>query len=270
MSRSFGSLDLVQLPRLDASSAQTLGKEVIVAANGEPLPAAVAEALADLTSAHAALEGTVAVRLPTSAGPDPARTKKADTALDAAWSALYGVLKGWSVADDLPEGGSATVLLPKIFPEGLKFVLLAYKLEWAESSARLRLISDQALDRELEKLAAGPLLQIIRDAHDEYGNALGVTAAEAEADVTSIRDALSSFSTALRDYVVRVAASVNRRDPKTQVLADVLLGPIQKWESPGSAAKVVPPPETAPPQVPGAPPTHSTPPPAASEPAPKN
>jgi len=251
MSRTFESLDLVQLPRLDASSAQALGKEVIVAAKGERLPAAVAEALAELTAVHTALERTVALRLPTSAGPDPARTKRADAALDAGWSALHDVVAGWSRAENLRQGTVAATLLPKLFPEGVRFVLLPYKLEWAESSARLRLIKDQGLDRDLDKLACGPILEQVREAHQEYGDALGVTAAvENDNGVANIRDALDTFVGALRDYVVRVAASISKRDPKTRVLAQALLAPIQRWEVPGGGTKVTPAPEPPPPPAP--------------------
>jgi hypothetical protein len=37
----------------------------------------------------------------------------------------------------------------------------------------------------------------------------------------------------LARYVVRVAASISKREPRTRVLAEALLAPIQRWESRG-------------------------------------
>jgi hypothetical protein len=245
MARSFGSVDLVQLPKLGALSAQLLGKTMIVAAQGKALPATAAEALADLASAHEALQRAVIRRLPKPSETDRARA--ADVALDAAWSALYGTLKGWSRAAGRPEGAIAAALLPQLFPDGVRFVLLPFKLEWVQSVGRLGLIEKMGLGEELDKLSCGQLLQWIREAHKEYGEALCLTTAAArETDTTTIRDALSAFNGALREYVLRVAASVSKRDPKTSTLAEVLLAPIERWTRPGGAARVAPAPGTAP------------------------
>jgi hypothetical protein len=239
MARTYDSSDLVQLPVLDASAAQALGKEMVVAAEGERLPAAVEEALEELASAHTALEGAVARRLAASpSGVDPTRTRAADLALDAAWSALYGVVRSWSRVPHHPEGAVAAALLPKLFPNGVKFVLLPYKLEWAESSTRLLLIEQEALAGEVEKLGCASLLPLIRAAHREYGDALGVTTVpEPESTALTVRDAFDAFMGALRDYIIRVRASIRRREPETHALAQTLLAPIQRWEDPRGAVK---------------------------------
>src|SRR5436309_2495218 len=130
MPRTFTTLDLVQLPKLDASSAQTLGTEVLTAAKpyNKTLPAPVEDALHDVKHTLDALQQAAAKRLPATTA-DPQRSKAADIALDACWSGLFDWLTGWTKIPDLPEAAIAATLRDKLYPEGLKFILLAYKLE---------------------------------------------------------------------------------------------------------------------------------------------
>jgi hypothetical protein len=252
MARSFASLDLVQLPRLDGASAQTLGTEIISTARDQKLSGPVSEALDELIVAHRALQSAAAQRLPTTVSEDPARTKAADIALDASWSALFDLLNAWSKLPGHAHADLATTLISQIYPEGLKFVLLPYKIEWAESQTRLLLIKDRKLDAGLEQLGAAAFLKRLRDAHKEYGDALGVTtAAKAELATTSLREALDAFCDALRHYIVCVAASARTKDSKSGELVQALLAPVQRWSSPGQAAKVPAP--TTPVDAPAAP-----------------
>jgi hypothetical protein len=241
MPRTFASLDLVQLPKLDSSSAQTLGTEVLAAAKGKTLAANVADALDELSGSHRALQTASAQRLPTTSTADPARAKSADAGLDLTWSSLLDFLTAWSKLPDHENAIIANKLLSQLFPEGLRFVLLAYKLEWAESNTRLLLIKERKLDAELDKLGASPIVKRLRDAHKEYGEALGVTSATKMAVATAnLRDVLDEFSGALRHYIVCVAASVRKKDPKSAVLAEALLAPVQNWTSPGGQSSKTP------------------------------
>jgi hypothetical protein len=129
MPRTFASLHLVQLPKLDSTSAQTLGTEVLAAAKSKTLASNVSDTLDELAAAHRALQSASAHRLPMTSSADPARTKAADAALDLTWSALFDFLTAWSKLPDHENATIANGLLAQIFPEGLKFVLLAYKLE---------------------------------------------------------------------------------------------------------------------------------------------
>jgi hypothetical protein len=235
MPRSFHALDLVQLPRLDSTAAQTLGTEVLAAARGKTLPASVSEALQDLTLAHRALQAASAQRLAALPSTDPARTKAADTALDASWSALFDLLNGWSKLPDHELGALASGLVARLFPDGLKFVLMAYKLQWAESNTRLLLVKEHKLESELERLGALPLLKRLRDAHKEYGEALGITnVSKVEPATATLRETLSEFCDALRHYIVRVAATVHRNDEKSAAFAQTLLAAVERWSLPGS------------------------------------
>jgi hypothetical protein len=247
MTRGFDSSDLVQLPRLDSASAQTLGTQVLATAKGKTLTASITEALDDLASSHHALQTAATQRLPTLEGADPTRAKNADQALDASWSALFDFLTGWSKLPDHANAEVASKLLAQLFPEGLRFAQLAYKLEWAESNTRLLIIKERKLEAELETLGAAPIIKRLREAHKEYGDALGVTtAAKASVAAATLRDALDEFSDSLRHYIVRVAASVRKRDPKSAALAQLLLAPVQSWQTPGGTRALDAPPAPAP------------------------
>src|SRR5262245_44663004 len=237
MARSYSAVDLVQLPNLDAGSAQALGAEILNAADkvkgAEPLPESVAEALGDLSQALLVLRKAAAKRL---APPgDPQRAKLADQAIDAAWSGFFDWLSGWAKMPGLAKAKIAGDLSTKLFADGLKFVLLAYKLEWAESDARLLLIKQRKLDVEIKQLGGEDILKALHAAHKAYGEAIGITATPE--DSAKIRDALDGFTDALRAYVIRVSASVSKKDKKSPARAEALLKPIVTWETPGGEGK---------------------------------
>jgi hypothetical protein len=105
----------------------------------------------------------------------------------------------------------------------------------------LLLIKDRKLDAEFEKLGAAPIVKRLRDAHKEYGEALGVTSAsKVVAANANLRDVLDEFSAALRHYIVCVAASVRTKDAKSAALAEALLAPVQNWTTPGGQSAKAP------------------------------
>ncbi|AUX22720.1 hypothetical protein SOCEGT47_032260 [Sorangium cellulosum] len=282
MKRTFTAVDLVQLPKLDASSAQALGTEVLTAARpilsdkdaAKRIPEGVLEAHEDLSAALSTLNRAAATRLPSLPAEDTARAKAADQAVDAIWSGLHDVLLGWSKIQGLPEAGTAVSLRATLFPKGLKFTQIAYKLEWAESNTRILLIKDSELEAQIEKLGAGKILERLYEAHDEYGAALGITSPmeTPEVETANVREALDELVEALRTYVVRVSGMVSKRDPTKTELAQQLLAPIENWQPAAARTKAAEPPAGAP-AAPAlgapspAPPTPVVPTPAAPTPA---
>jgi len=246
MTRTFRPFDLVQLPNLDAAGAQTLGAEVIAVATGKTLPPPIAEALADLTAAHQALKKAAEQRLPSADAGNPA-SQAADMALDAAWSSLFTLLRGWSKLPDHSHADVAATLLGQVFPDKLRFTQLPFKLEWAESDTRLRTIDSRGLAKDLETLGATPALIQLRKLHAQYGEVLDITTPSNPQPAANIRDALEVFRDSLRVYVVRVAASERQQDPSSADLALELVAPIERWEVTHAATAA---PEAAPPPPP--------------------
>lgn len=256
MKRTFTAVDLVQLPKLDAPSAQALGTEVLTAAKAvvgdkgaaRKMPEGVMEAHEDLTSALATLNKAAATRLPSLPTEDTARARTADVAVDAIWSGLYDVLGGWSKIPGLPEADTAASLRATLFPRGLKFTQIAYKLEWAESNTRILLIKNDELEGQLKRLGAGRILERLYEAHEEYGAALGITSPveSPEVEVTNVRAALDELVEALRTYVVRVSGMISKRDPRKTEIAQQLLAPIENWRPAAARSKAAETPAEAP------------------------
>lgn len=247
MARSYSTVDLVQLPTLDAASAQALTTMVISAAHAEnDLPEPVNEALGELKGSLHTLQKVASQRLRASTD-DPQKAKSADVTVDACWSGMFGWLSGWAKVPGLPEAELASSLLAQIFPnDSLKFIQAAYVVEWAESRDRLQLIKDQKLDEPIEGVLGGKkILSSLRAAHKAYGDAVGITEVQAtEEERASLREALSDLVESLRHYVVQVSATVRKKNPKTAERAAKLLAPITEWQRPGGKSKLAGQPES--------------------------
>jgi hypothetical protein len=243
--RTFTTMDLVQLPILDALSAQALGTQVLANASKRPdAPAQVTEALVDVQLTLDALNRAVGTRLPATAIVDPVRTKSTDVTIDACWSGLHDWLNGWAKIPGVPQAPIAASLRDQLFPKGLKFITLAYRREWAESNTRLLIIEERQLEPAIEALGGASILAALRTAHEEYGAAQGITStADVDLSTTTIRDALKAFMEALRGFVVQATAMVRKNDPSTDELSQLLLAPIQAWETLGGKAQPEPPAE---------------------------
>jgi hypothetical protein len=235
MDRSFEASDLVQLPTIGVAGAIALGTELAtqVSASGK-LPAPIAKAVATLNASHLALRDAAQGRLPDASMLEGASVREADRTLDAAWSSAFDWCTGWS---KLPlELNAAKVaiargLLVSLFPTGLKFTQIQYKLEWSESQTRLDLIDREQLGASFDALGGEAFLKTIRAAHKAYGEALGLTKAKTEAASPSLREPLDAFLAALRVFVVRVSAHSDPEVPGSAELAKKLLAPVARWRS---------------------------------------
>jgi hypothetical protein len=233
---------------MDALSAQALGTQVL--ANARKLtdvPAPVTETLVEVQVTLDALNRAVGTRLPVTTVADPVRTKLTDVVIDACWSGLYDWLNGWAKIPGLPEAQTAASLRDQLFPQGLKFITLAFRREWAESNTRLLIIEERRLEPAIQALGGATILEALRAAHQEYGDAQGITAiADMDVSTTTIGEALSGFMEALRGFVVQATAMVRKNDTKTEELSQLLLAPIQSWESLAGRARIPEPPADAP------------------------
>lgn len=130
--RSYSAHDLVTLPTLSAASAVALGQQLLTAANAQPsLPALIVTRLGALQTAQAALRQALGIAAQTPS--DPKNTRTADIAEDHAWRALHDWLLGWCKLQSA-EGDQARAMVAALFPTGLSFTKLAYKLEWARAN----------------------------------------------------------------------------------------------------------------------------------------
>lgn len=246
---SYSAADVIQLPRLQASGAMALGGQLLSAArpHKKVLSKSIAKALLAFDAQHTALSDAIRDQVL----PEPeggVDTVQLDRNLDGCWSGLNDFFTAFTKLPGVPQAVEAASLQTAILPGGLKFILLPYELEWAESETRIQRIEKNKLDTRVEALGGGIFLESIKKAHAAYGKALGMTApTTAGATAPSIREPLDAFAAALRTYIVKVMGSVEDDEPETQALSDKLLLPLAAWDigpapkaAPAAAAPVAP------------------------------
>ncbi|AKU97811.1 hypothetical protein AKJ09_04475 [Labilithrix luteola] len=252
MARSYEIHDLVTLPRLDGNSADALVTELLTHAKGKKLPSPIESARKRLAETQKALKEALASRLQKQApSANAAAARPADQAEDAAFSAMFDWLTGFSkLPEQHEETTTARRLLASLFPEGLKFTQLPYKLEWAEADARLRTIdADATFEKAIAKLGGKIFLENLRQAHKEYGHVLGITNAKAAPEASaSVKEPLAAVVAALRVYALRVLAHAD--DEAADPTYAELLTPLMAWQSRRAPAES---PAVTPPTAPAAP-----------------
>lgn len=223
------AIDLVQLPRMTAVGALAFADQLVSCAtpHKKVLPKTSAAALGELSAAQSVLASALRGRLePQGAADLPAL----DRGLDSAWSALHDFGVAFS---KLPGGGplvdAANLIQSALFADGLKFIQLAYPLEWAESQVRLSHMETSEMAAALTTLGAGTFVTAIRTAHVAYGKALGMGAARTLPASPNVRPAYEAVLYAIRLYVVKVCALIETDRPETKALVDALLVPFTTW-----------------------------------------
>jgi hypothetical protein len=234
MTRAFDPNDLVAIPRLDANGALELGASLIATARAEAhVPAYVLHALEELVGEHRNLEHILEERL----GPPPPdgyRARRADVLEDSHWAAFHDWLLAWTrLPLSYPESFAARRIFEAIFPEGLAFTQLPYKLEWQEAEDRLKRIERDGFDREVDKLGGGTFLKALRSAHEAYSEALGLGQFQPAPPRYEIpkRKSMEATVASLRRYVLAVLGHVDQTEPETAELAGRLLKPLHEWNA---------------------------------------
>ena len=236
MTRSFDASSIVQLPRFDAAGAVALGRELLNHAehSKKKPPTAIAKKRDRLAAAVDALEGKLEDRLRVAPG-DPKRAREIDHAVDAAWSAFFGWLTGWSRLAS-PESKKAEPVLRELFGDGLKFTRLA--------------LLGGAHEKAVQELGGASFLKVLHATHKAYGDVLGLTSKpQAATPSPKIIDELQATATAMRSDVAAVVGQIDEEDPATTELYEALLAPLATWESTSAtkspSAVVVDPPAPA-------------------------
>jgi hypothetical protein len=234
MPASFDPNDLVAMPRLDANGALELGASILACARAESrLPSTVLHGFEELLAEHRNLESILEERL----GPPPPdgyRARRADVLEDNHWAALHDWLLAWTrLPLTIPESFTARRLFEALFPEGLAFTQLPYKLEWQEAEDRLKRIERDGLEREIANLGGAVFLRALREAHVAYTEALGMGSFRPAPPRYEIpkKKSLEATVAALRRYVLRVLGQVDEAEPDTAALAERLLKPLRDWNA---------------------------------------
>ncbi|WP_282416615.1 hypothetical protein [Polyangium sp. 15x6] len=226
MSRTFTPVDLVQLPRVDSNGAIALASAVESAASKyNDLPASVTEAVAQIVAdrivVHQALAKTPGGLV---------TVKEADRRVDKVGGALHDICAAWaSLAEFLPQGEDAQVLMDRVFADGRKFVNLKVKEEWAAVETKLATIDREGLGASIDAIGATPVLGLLRQMQAVYGAVIGTT--EVPEEAPEVRESKDTLLDSIRAYVIQVAGTIKRGKPETAARADALLRPVREWES---------------------------------------
>lgn len=237
MTRELTVENAITLPRLDATSAVALGQEILLTGKQiKTLPKFISNTFARLETDHQALQKAMQASLGAGNSINTNQAREADRAEDNAVAALFDFLAAWArLPETLTESSDANHLIRVLFPQGLKFLNLSYKLEWAEVEARLARIKQDKLDEIIKQLGGAPFLKHLQTVHATYGQVLGMTSLKAnEEDLTTtavVREPFQRFLATLRSYVLKVLAYQDETQPDTFELSEQLLRPINEWQS---------------------------------------
>lgn len=247
MKRSYSPIDLVTVPRTSANGAMALGASMLTAARDEPaLPCAFAQPLERLASEHERLRTSCLHELEARMI-EPSGSVEADRQLDACWASTHAFLLCCARLGAAPEGAEraarARAVLGRVFPDGLRFLTLPYRVQWAESLTKLDRLAEPEMVEHLRALGGEPFVRVVEASHERYGEALHVTKCKAAAKArVKRREALEGVLDALRSYALRVANYLDehRGDPEAQRLGHALLEPLVTWKSSGGGRKAAP------------------------------
>jgi hypothetical protein len=227
---------------MDVASGLALATQVIAAAQKEALAAALEptlqRSLTRLTAARDTLQKAAVAQAPL-LREDSEAAVAADRELDSGWAGLHLMLQGVARFPGFPDRQRhAEALLNALYPNGLDFTQMGFKVEWAESSIRLKRVEEQRLGTHFTTLGLAEYHTKLLALQAEYGKALGVTDVNAPAaPVPSQLEPLQALGVELKDWVVRVVASVEPDRPKSGERARRLLNPIEEWKSRAAAGK---------------------------------
>jgi hypothetical protein len=135
--------------------------------------------------------------------------RPADQRLDRAWAAVGRRLETIAVLPEtLPEAKLSAQLYAQLFPSGLKFLVLPFEKELAESEQRLKQIGNGPIAKQLAMLVGDFVLTELREAHAEYGRVLGITVAKGERETAPlVVDALRAVTQAVAAYSLQLVAA---------------------------------------------------------------
>jgi hypothetical protein len=226
---SLVSSDLIQLPRLTAAEAAgLLGELLHAAANVGPLPAGIERSRQRVATAYAALERAITGIAVDAADAD--RQREADRAIDNAWEATFLWLSGFCKLPDAANShvAAARALFAQIFPDGISFTKLPYKIQFGESQARLESIANEGHEETFAVLGGSSFLAELYRTHKGYESALKPLL-ELDDDPRNRNEELAAALPALRQYVLRVVSYSDPGIAGSEALSQALLAPLARW-----------------------------------------
>lgn len=232
MEQYVGAGTFVTLPITNSDELRALITAVLAATVDVELPASVVRSERRLRGALGVLRAALEKRHAAQGRVVPEADRRVlDRATDRAWRSFQQWLQSWaSLEDGDPMAEKAAELHELLFHGGMGFLAKRMPLQWAEAEKRLDVLETAQGRQLVEALGGARFLARLERLHQEYGEAIGVTRPRAPApEAVLIGPAYDAARHALRDYVGKVAATVEPDLPETGALAQRLLEPLVSW-----------------------------------------
>jgi hypothetical protein len=253
MAHVYDAQSMVDLPRVKASTAATLGTTLLAAADGEKkLAVNVAAARDGLATANAALRGALQGALDPAVEAPFVPESRAEA---VAWSGVASWLDGLARLPLKKKAAAAGALHAALFPNGLSFLRKPTRERWSETERRLEHVKERKLEADFAALGGADVLRALVETHAALGEAAGITTAPAAPTASAkVGESLDGWKAAVRCYVLQVTANAALdKSPEAGVLAARLLEPLASEDSAtGPRAPKVPPPPAGSSSVAGA------------------
>ncbi len=237
MSRDFTVNELIMLPRMKSRELLAIARALVQQARkAEGVEHSIRDAVRDIDEQRKAL--TEVLNAPEKK--PPVRLKAADNAECNAVSTLVDFAALWVrlPESDFPAQVATARACVDVFREDgtLEFLKLKSVVKHSEVQRRLEVLEERGLDTQIRALGGGAFLDHLQRVHEVYGAAVVATTGAGGEESPAIRARSAELAEAVKSFVVRVVATVDRRRPETQARANLLLAPLRTWTSSQSAA----------------------------------
>ena len=216
---AFDSSAYDTVPQTRVSGTVALVRGLITASKGVHFYASAKKALKRVHSSGDDLR--LAFQAPTKAKSESA-TKLADNLVDRIWSAYEQRLASCFELEGA-KAVEARRVHDILFGNGMGFLKLKFRDQWAEGEAILARIKTESLEASLDSLVGAEFLKVLRDRQAAYGEALGITKKmELETDETTMAELLRVARAEIGKYARVVAAAVDNEEIEARVAAEAL------------------------------------------------
>lgn len=237
MRRQFTINDLIMLPRMKARELLAIARTLVLSARKlHGLERPITEALHDVEEQYKSLSDEMngGEKKP------PVQLKPADNAECNAVSALVEFASAWARIPeaDCPAQVATARACVEVFREDSTLEFLKWKpvVKHSEVQRRIEALGARGLDEKIREIGGGPFLDHLARVHETYGEAVMDSTSDSQEETPAIREKSSELVEAVKSYVIRVVATVDRKRPETQARADTLLAPLRAWESSPNAS----------------------------------
>lgn len=218
----------LRFPRLDAEGAVSLA-QILLRRTPRRASPQVRRAAATVEAAVVELKSKRKQQIaPLVVKPD-ARPLIRD--LGAAWRAIRNRLVAWDAAPERSvERTRARAIHAVLFRNGLDFTQVTFVNQHTESQQRIELIDERGLAEDLTALVGEYFVALLRAAHREVGDALGITKTTAPVVPVLVTESLLALGDAVGDYAMQLlAVATDDAEMRDEVL--IALAPIVEFRA---------------------------------------